>query len=423
MLFVTEVKKLVCSISYLLFVAVLVIDLHSQGVLNFAGSKVSEPRPGAFYGMTQKEIPEVIMPAALLRLWNEFRVNDYHTYPVGLIKYVRLSGGEQEEIAEIIAEITGTDKAVVIATQVDFTEEDDAGFAVGEEEWGLKVRSGLEYSEFAALMQKADDILGGGSDYHADRLIQFGAVPITYEEAVRSYSLFLDRDQVTGGYARLFADYAVTMAASVMPVFLAVFLCMKDRRAKMTELIYSRKASAARIVTARYAAVIVCVMLPVIVLSYVSNSSVWGAYPGVRLNYLAPLQYDLVWIAPSVMIAAAVGMCLTELTNTPIAILVQGLWWLADANKGIRSVEEGYALLRLSPRHNAGEMSYFRIQDYIDNAGRLAANRLVFAGMSVLLLIVTIIIYSVKRKGRLHGTIRYKRAVSALGGDSYQYQA
>lgn len=423
MLFFHELKKTICSIAYLLFIAVLIIDLHSQGVLDFRGNKVNEPQPGAFYGMTQKEIPEIIMPAAVVKLWNEFRVNDYHTYPVGLIKHVRLNDREQEEIAETIAEITGVDKAVILATQTDSAGGGN-GFIVGtDEDFDLDVRSDLEYSEFTALMQRVDEILGGGSDYHAESLIGFGNVPIAYEEAVRSYRLVVSEDRMTGGYARLFADYTVTMAASILPVFLAVILCMKDRRAKMTEIIYSKKASAVKIVTARYAAVVAGAMLPIVILSFISNSSVWGAYPDVRLDYLAPLKYDLGWIMPSVMIAVAVGMCLTELTNTPIAIIVQGFWWLADVNAGIRSVEQSYSLFRLAPRHNAGEMSYFRIQDYMDNFSRLTANRILFAGLSLLLLMLTVIIYNAKRKGKLDGNIKFKRAVSALGDSVHKFKA
>ena len=83
----------------------------------------------------------------------------------------------------------------------------------------------------------------------------------------------MSRDKITGGYARLFSDYAVAMVMSVLPVFPAVLMCMKDRRAKMAEMIYTRKVSAAKVIITRYLAIITAVMIPVIILSYVSNSS------------------------------------------------------------------------------------------------------------------------------------------------------
>ena len=155
-----------------------------------------------------------------------------------------------------------------------------------------------------------------------------------------------------------------------------------------------------KIIFVRFLAVIAAVMLPVILLSYLSNSSMWHLYSGMKLDYLAPLKYDLIWLMPSAMMVIAIGMFLTELTNTPIAVAVCGLWWFIDVNLGIKSVFASYSLLRLAPRHNAGTKSYFRTQDFLDNFPRLIANRLLFVGLSITLVLVTIIIYEAKRKGK-----------------------
>lgn len=108
------------------------------------------------------------------------------------------------------------------------------------------------------------------------------------------------------------------------------------------------------------------------------------------------------------MISIAVGTCLTELTSTPIAVAIQGLWWFIDLNMGMISVSKSYSLFRLAPRHNAGANSYFRTQDFIDNFSNLLANRLLFAGLSILLVVLTAIIFEVKRKGRLNGSNKIK---------------
>lgn len=457
MLFLRELKKVVFSISYVLFVIVTVAALYTQDVFNFGDGRIEEPRVGGNYGTTQKEIPEIIMPAALESLWGEFCENNYRAYPIGFIKHVRLNDRERRKIAEILSEITGVDIDTLLETQTDMAGTGKDKFVIGmdgnmqidsngnfvftqtgdidnaddanisehstDNSFPVTVRSGMDYAEFKALMQRVDDILGGGSAYSAKSLIGFGDVPVSYEEAVRRYNLCLSRDKITGGYARLFSDYAVAMVMSVLPVFPAVLMCMKDRRAKMAEMIYTRKVPAAKVIISRYLAVITAVMIPVILLSYVSNSSVWGRYSGTELDYLAPLKYDLGWIMPSVMMAAALGMCLTELTNTPIAVAVQGFWWLTDVNAGIWSVSDSYALFRLAPRHNAGEMSYFRTQDYIDNFQRLAANRLLFAGLSVLLVAITIVIYETGRKGKLNGSFKFKKALSDLGSRKNKSEA
>ncbi len=450
MIFGKELKKIMWGIPYLLFVAVVTIALYSQGVFHFGDEKILHPEPGGTYGTKNEEIPELIMPAALQSLYAEFQENLYRTYPFGLLKKITLNEKEQTRIAEILSQITGINTnefqgkketsysnnefSIQIEGNGGLQAEDDGSFTISmddpaiedattEDFPDLTVREDLSYAEFKALMQKADDILGGGSEYAAESLIGFGTVPVTYEEALDRYELMRTRDRVTGGYARLFSDYAVAMTLSVLPVFLAVIMGMKDRSADMSALIYTRKAASAKIVFARYLALVTAVMLPVILLSYISNVSVWDMYPGMGIDYFAPLKYDLCYIMPSAMIAIAVGMCLTELTNTPIAIAVQGLWWFIDINAGMRSVSASYALLRLAPRHNAGTQSYFRTQDFIDNFPRLLANRLLFAGLSLLLVIATVFIFSAKRKGKINGNHKLKKTLAGLRNRKNQSQA
>lgn len=404
MLFLRELKKVVFSIPYILFVIIAAFALYSQDALDFHDQKISAPVVGENYGIKYEEQPEVIMPAALQSLYAEFQENNYKCYPIGFIKNVKLNENEQMQIAEIIAALTGMDADELYPTQ-------DSSY---DDSNDISVREDISYAEFKNLMQEVDDILGGGSAYVPESLIGFGTVPRTYEEAVTAYELAKSSDKITGGYARLFSDYAVAMFFSIFPVFLAVIISMKDKSAKMSELIYTRKASGIKIVFMRYLAILTAVMLPAIILSYISNASVWSLYPGIELHYFAPLAYDFGWIMPSAMTASAVGMLLTELTNTPIAVAIQGLWWFIDVNMGMKSVSASYSLLRLAPRHNAGTNSYFRTQDFIDHFSDLLANRLLFAGLSLSLVVVTAIVFEAKRKGKLNGNKKIKNAFAGI---------
>lgn len=448
MLFMREIKKVVCSIAYILFVAVISIALFSQGALDFSEDIITEPQIGGNFGTKNEEIPEIIMPAAVQALFGEFQENNYKTYPIGLYKNVKLNDEEQMSIAEILSDITGIDENELYNAQKEESGSGNDEFVIGggnvqsDENGGfvissdnkniedsnqnrltLSIRDDISYSEFQEKMQKVDDILGGGSDYAKGSLIGFGTVSVSYEEAVERYELSKSYDKVTGGYARLFSDYAVAMVLSILPVFLAVIMSMKDKRAKMAELIYTRKTAGAKIVIVRYLAIICSVMLPVIALSYISNASIWNMYSGMELDYLAPLKYDLVWTMPSVMIAVAVGMFLTELSNTPIAIAIQGLWWFLDINMGYKSIDASYSLFRLAPRHNAGVRSYFRTQDFIDNFQYLVTNRLLFLVLSVLLVAITILIYEAKRKGRLNGNYKIKKHFTDIRNRKNQSKA
>ncbi len=451
MLFWREVKKIVVSIPWLLFVAAVAIGLYSQGVFRFGEERLEKPQPGESYGVKAAEIPEQIMPAALDALWAEFCENDYVTYPIGFIRHVKLDEKEQAQMAKILSEITGIETDVLLAGRTDraqdssgqmtmeiggniqMEEDGEGGYFISPAEGQPQgkpgeihpaVRVDMDYARFQDLMRQADDLLGGGSSYEEASLSGFSSLPLTFEEALARYELAVYSDRITGGYARLFCDYAGVMTLSLLPVFLAVILCMKDRQAQMEELIYTRRISSLRIVAVRYLALLTAAMLPVIALSYLSNIPVWGLYEGIRLDYLAPLVYDLGWLLPSVMITTAIGMFLTELTGTPAAVAVQGLWWLVDLNQGFKTVLAGYALFRLAPRHNAGSLTWFRTGDFQEHFADLAKNRLLFAGLSLLLIALTVPVYETKRRrGKVDGKGFFQRALSGMGSRKNQCEA
>lgn len=444
MLFFKEMQKICCSVPYLLFVAAIAVGLYSQGVFHFRNDQMEEPVPGGNYGVKQEEIPELIMPAALEDLWQEFCANEYTTYPIGFIKQVKLGEEEQKTMAGIISKITGEDEAAVLKAGEQsrpktagetfeigggtLEERSENGFtieAVAPAEdtmQGLapKVSPGMDYQRFRELMEQADWLLGGGSHYAPDSLLGYGSVPLTYEEAKECYRLAVDSDKVTGGYARLFSDYAGVMVLSLLPVFLAVILCGKDKIAGMEALVYTKKISALRLIFTRYLALVAAAMLPVFVLSYLSNAQVWENYRGMEIDPFAPFKYDLGWLLPSVMISTAMGMLFTALTDTPIAVALQGFWWLFDLNTGYKTTASGYALLRLAPRHNAGPNSWFRTQDFLDHFQDLLWNRLFLAGLSLLLVGLAVFVYETKRRGYFGGRSFFRRAVSGIKGREAQ---
>ncbi|RIE02449.1 hypothetical protein [Cohnella faecalis] len=420
MLFFRECKKILFSVTFLLLIAGALLMTSSEEVLDFSGQAIEMPKPGQeSYGMQNKDIPEIIMPAALQSLYREFGINSYTAYPIGFYKKVKLNENKQRQMADILSALTGIPADKLQAAEGGA---EDAGFSLqggelksqGDGRYTIDVpdntsakndapsqvapKDGIAYDDFKAFMKRANNLIGGGSSYSETYLIGFGSVPITYEEAVESYKLTKERDRFTGAYARLFADY-ILIILSVMPVFVAVAVSLKDKRAGISELIYTRSVSSAKVIATRYSAILLCVMVPVIALSYISNATAWKLYDGMTLNYFAPLQYELGWILPSVMISAAIGLFLTELTNTPIAIAVQGLWWFIDMNQGIMESAGGYSLLRLMPRHN----SLSRTQDFLDQLDSLVANRLLMAGLALILIAATIVVYEQKRRGRFDG--------------------
>lgn len=380
MLFLKELKKVVISITFVVFVVAAIAFLASQDVMNFSDMELTPPQQGMDYGMQSKEVPELIMPAAFESLYNEFMENNYVAYPIGFYKNVKLSDKEQEQMAEIISALSGASVNDLLSSTGSNIE--------------VVLRADISYEAFKEYMQKADELIGGGSHYYKDNLIDFSYVPVTFEEAQEQYNLIANTDHFTGAFARLFCDY-LGIILSILPVFIAVALCLKDNRARISDLIYARKTSSLNLVATRYFAILAAVILPSIILAYISNISMWGSYDGLALDYLAPLKYAVGWLMPSAMIAIAVGMLFTELTGTPIAVAIQGIWWFIDIFVSTRKLDGYQSLFQLCPRHN----SYGNTQIFIDNFNTLVANRLLCAGVALILVWITVIIYEQKRRG------------------------
>lgn len=393
MLLWKEIKKTVLSITFAVFIIFLLAFAISQEVLNFSNEIITVPQQGEDYGTQQKEEPELIMPAAFSSLYKEFTANEYIAYPIGFYKNVKLNDTDQEKMAEIISTLSGVPV-------------DDL---LNKSNIKVNLSADIFYKKFKECMKQADNLIGGGSNYSENSLLNFSCVKITYEEAVESYNLIASTDKFTGAYARLFCDY-IGIILSILPVFIAVAVCLKDRRAKMNDLIYARKISSFKLILSRYFAIIIAVMLPTVILAYISNSTIWGQYSGMNLDYFAPLKYAIGWLMPSAMIAVAIGIFFTELTETPIAIAIQGLWWFIDLNAGVSRMGGVHTLFELTPRHNV----LGNTQIFLDEFNTLVANRLVMSGAALLFVIATVIIYEQKRRGRFSGYGKIKIHITSL---------
>jgi hypothetical protein len=387
-----------------------------------SGGLIIKPEPGQKdYGYTYSEDKTVIMEETVKKLAREYALNHYGTYPFAFYKEVILNKTKQSKIGDILAEITGLDKekldsyltdyySVDIVDSNSITTSSDSSSQKEEivvpqtasaNELSITTASGLTYEHFLQLITKVDKLLGGGSKYAEGKVQTNAYIPMTYEQALEEYNIIVEKDHVSGVYARVFCDYMGILLA-ILPVFIAVTRGLRDKRARACEIIYSRKAASYQIVLSRYLAMVVMLLIPVIVLSSLLfiDCIYFGAKAGVSIDYFAFAKYIGGWLLPTIMITTSVGVLLTELTDTAIAILVQGFWWFISL---MTSNLVGNCGWNLMPRHNdLGRYSIFR-----DNFNQLIINRIAYAVVAILILFATIAVYEMKRKGRLnlHGTI------------------
>lgn len=365
MLFLKECKKILFSLTFLLYALVVFGMFFTQFYADCNGP-LEQPAPGLEdYGTKVRETPEILMPAAADNLINEYNNNSYTAYPFGFYKVVRLNNKKQEQIAAIIDEIS----------------------------------LDVSYERFRELMREADVIIGGGSEYSDSFILQnFSRVPKTYEDALEDYNNLSAKDGITGGYARLFCDYSGIFLA-IMPVFVAAALCNADQKARMEQLIYSRKISSARLIITRYCALILTMLIPVLITALIAHFRVVSIYPDSDLDRFAILKLAAVWLIPNIMTTAAVGMLVTELLSPLIAVFVQGAWWFKsalDVSGGLTGDIEKFTFV---VRHN----SILKRAEFLEDYGNFIFSRSFYTVLPFILIALTILIYEMKRGGRFHG--------------------
>ena len=388
-LFIKECRQTTRSLIFWLIVLILVWIYASQ--LGETEIK-NEPMPGQeSYGLQISQDPELIMRSTLKLLTEEYFQGNYTTYPVGFYKNVTLNEEENRRIGEILEATAGIGSREEAGRMVE-------AWYGADSEICLEPAEGLTYDQFNRLMDEVDGILGGGSSYSEQKRRRNAKVPMTYEDAVEEYRELIEEDRLTGGYARMFCDY-MGIFLGVLPVFLAVARGLRDRRARMQELIYTRKCSSLTVITSRYLSMIVMLTVPVLALSMVllQKCIIYAGAAGIGVDMLAFVKYTCGWLLPSIMIVTALGMLLTELTNTAVAVLVQGDWWFIAMFTGIHSLGGGQYGWSLVPRHNT-EMNW---QGFHDGFGQLAANRAFYAAAALVIVALTAFVYSQKRKGKL----------------------
>lgn len=393
-LFRKECSQTVKSLIYWLYAACLVLFFFSQmGSMQILPPPVEGQEDYSNYGFRTDITEKEIMETGTGSLVWAYYYDDYVTYPVGYAKHISLNSREKSEIEDIIYRLTGLKADEIEADIADFFEAN----AIQTTQYEVKVKDGLTYEAFLKEMDRVAEILGPGSDYTEERLRENVRIPVDYEGAVKNYRDLTEKDGLTGGYARLFCDY-MGVVLGILPVFVTAVRTLRDRRSRMQELIYSRSASSFRVMGSRYAALIFMHMLPVVILSlFPTAECIRAGIQGVDLDYLAWLKYDLGWLLPTVMAAVAVGMFCTELTETALAVLVQGAWWFMSVMIGAAGMKGGSYGWNLIPRHNT-ELNY---AGFAEGFSQLAVNRLAYAALSLCLAALTIFIYERKRKGYL----------------------
>lgn len=390
----TEMKRILKNPIFWIMVVLIFVFIQSQLGNELNMSKMNRPLPNQeSYGMTKTNDMTTIRENAMTQLLQEYSINSYTTYPYGFYREIQLNEEKNKQISRIISALSGISvediKKLQNNSEIYQVKPDDKIF-------NLKITD----EQFIGLMDKVDELLGGGSSY-SKKLIssKFGERPKTYNEAVKDYELMIKKDKISGAYARIFCDYA-GISVGIIPVFLAVAFWFQDKRSKCEDLLFTRSVSSSKLIISRYLAMLFLLSIFLMAIASYYNLQIIKEFGWNKTNPLYFYGYTLTWLIPTLMVVLSLGVFSTIATNSPLGILVMMVWWFLDIMRGGRSIDGGYGY-SLVLRHNI----VGNTQLYLNNKNMIFINRGIYVLLAIAILIISMKIYDLKREGKVfvHG--------------------
>ena len=167
----------------------------------------------------------------------------------------------------------------------------------------------------------------------------------------------------------------------------------------MHELVYTRDISSLRLVLTRYGALLFTMAIPVLAMMILSLIQALVVYKGHSMDMLAFFKLPVVWLLPNLMFTTAVGVLVTEVFSSPVAILLQLAIWFYSVMAGSMQLSGNLSRFALVPRHNTP----FERGVFLAEQNEFIFSRVFWTVISLVLMLLAVAVYSAKRGGRFNG--------------------
>lgn len=403
-IFKLEFKRIIKNpLFYILGILIISFAISNMG-FDINPDKIVKPTvEQGSYGTYPSTDMEIIKPKAVESLISEYMNNRYTTYPYGFYKSVRLSDEKDEQIGKIISALTGETFETIEKVK---THDINSSYPPDVEIKSIGIRTDLSNEEFKELMETADTTIGKGSHYGEMYLIgTFGVAERDYDGALEEYNLIIEEDRISGAYARYFSDY-IGIVLGMVPVFLAVGIWYLDKSSKSQDILYVRQIKSKDIVWGRYLAMVISLSILILAMASYYNIKVIKHFGIENIDILAYYKYTIIWLIPTMMISLAVGTLLTIVTDSPVGVVAQLVWFFLDISSKFESMQGGGYGMSLMLRHNTvGNTS-----GYLNNVNQILVNRIIFVIVALVMVLISEKIYDKKRVGKLGGVNVLRKA-------------
>lgn len=406
MLLKKELGLTLKSLTYWLVVLFIGFFLFTQLGSDFVSLK--QPEPGqSDYGTTQTTNKKDIQQQTLYLLLQQYNNESYNTYPFGFLKVVKLTKSDQAKIKEILEQATGLSIQELNQAQLEQTKQagDETAYLTDQITLAeaFPLVKDYTYRNFEKDMIKVEKLIGEGSDFSSDAYLHQSMKNMTYEEANESFQTTLTKDRVSGAFARVTCDY-LGIILSLVPVFVAATVVLRDKRAHSQLVIHTKRISSFKLQGTRFLATTLLILLPVLVFSLLP--AVQSIYVAQNYHQTGDLllfyQYIIGWTVPTIVAVVGISFLITTILNGLVSVLFQLGFWLLSILSGGRQLV-GVFGLSLMPRFNkVGSRELFETI-----FSELVINRAFWFLLGIVCFFLSCIVFDLKRKGRVsHGNPR-----------------
>ncbi|WP_425446492.1 ABC transporter permease [Dethiothermospora halolimnae] len=367
-----EIKQQFKSITFYLFIIILIFSYHTQFIGDLPDSiKPTPPNKengyNNYYGYTYDVSHMEEMKSVYSSLYRDYKNKETLIHGTVMNKTVKLS---QE--------------------QIDFLKKTMKKISIdGYQEKGLKID--ITYEDYLDLMEEVDKKLGGDTYYDSEYRYMITRKRLSYEEALENFNILMEKDKLTRGYGRLFADY-MGITAGIYLIFLSAFVITRDKRSKMDGLIYSRKISSFKYILAKYIGLFVSVFIGYIVVA--THATIMftkiASINNYTIDYFAFYKYTIIWIVPTILFTLSIGFIISIVFgNGIVAIPFQFILF----SRSVLPLSGDYGLDKFMIRFNSSG----KYEQYIQWRPQIITNRIFYVILSIAILIISVLVFEWKR--------------------------
>lgn len=396
MLLKKELGLTLKSLTYWLAILFIGVFLFTQLGSDFVSLK--QPEPGqSDYGMGRTTNKKDIQQQTIFSLLQQYNNESYNTYPFGFLKEVKPSKSDQKTIRQILERATGSSIGELNQAQSQTAngniQIDPIALAAK-----LPIAKDYSYKTFERDMEKVEDLIGGGSDFAKDTYLNQSTKQLTYKEASKNFQTTLNKDHVSGAFARMTCDYLGIILALV-PVFVAATVVIRDKRAQSQLVVNSKRISTFKLHGTRFLSTVLLILLPVMILSLLP--AIQSIYVAQKYQHAGDLllfyQYIIGWTLPTIVAVVGISFLITTVFNGLVSVLFQLVFWLLSIMVNGRRII-GSIGFNLIPRfNNVGSREVFE-----SIFSELMVNRVFWLALGLICFLISCVIFDLKRKGRVH---------------------